>query len=472
MESDSSKGATSDGERRGSLFALSFRGHSVELTVHAAPEGARAASVGEVCTALKDLPLDGFPLAKVLAAVKAQAGAPVPLGEIELPADTPDEWVIKVSPSKLAVYVIPVSAGGPLVSREDVRGRLAALGVNSGLLDGVIDGFSPAQPLRTVTKIAQGVPATIGTDATFEFAFDPNAHAAPVEQEDGSVDFRAAIVTRCVDEGALLMTLHPPVPGEPGRDVFGAALLAKPVAGRPLAAFCGAGTKVDGETLVAAIAGRPVLHGEKVEVLPVYEVAGDVDFSVGNIDFNGDVVIGGDVHPGFIIRAGASVTVKGIVDRATVTAGKNITARGISGDDHSHLQAGNEVVAHYLHNATVTAGTTVKALREIVNCKIHAARVETAPNARIVGGSIEAADEVDAGIIGSPHGVPTEITVLRGSQAHPPVVRARRSIHPRVVLRVHHVVLHVADDYKATSFWEFEGEISQLGPAASPPKAA
>ena len=123
-------------------------------------------------------------------------------------------------------------------------------------------------------------------------------------------------------------------------------------------------------------------------------------------------------------------------------------------------------------NATVTAGTTVKALREIVNCKIHAARVETAPNARIVGGSIEAADEVDAGIIGSPHGVPTEITVLRGSPAHPPVVRARRSIHSRVVLRVHHAVLNVDDDYKGTSFWEFEGEISQLGPAASAPKAA
>ncbi|MBA4180242.1 MAG: hypothetical protein C0506_06585 [Anaerolinea sp.] len=481
MESDSSTGPASDGERSGGLFEFSFRGRTVELAVHPAPDGLRPASAGEVCAALKDLPLDSYPLENVLAAVKAQTGTPVAVGEIESPADTPDDWAVKVSPSKLAAYVLPVSSGsepdsaetgGPIVSSDDLRGRLAAAGVTSGLLEDVIAGFSPARTLESATKVAQGIPPSSGQEATFEFGFDPNPRNAPVEQEDGSVDYRAAVVSRFVDEGALLVTRHPAVPGRSGMDVFGALLLVRPVSERMLSVLCGKGTRVVGETLVATSGGRPVLHGAKVEVLPVYEVKGDVDFSVGNIEFNGDVVVGGDVHPGFAIRAEGSVTVKGIIDRATVTAGKDIMARGISGDDHSHLEAGNEVVAHYLHNATVTAGALVKAHREIVNCTIHAVRVETAPNARIVGGVIEAVDEVDAGIIGSPRGVPTEITVLRGSASHPPVVRARRSIHSRVVVRVHHMVWNVDDDYKGTSFWEFQGEISRLGPAASAPKAA
>jgi hypothetical protein len=477
MESGSSTDPADAGERCGGLFELLVRGRTVELTVHAPPDGARPASAGEVCAALKDLPLDSYPMEKVFAAVKAQAGVPVAVGDIELAGDTLGEWVVKVSPSKLAAYLVPAAPGdagtdGPMVREADLRASLAALGVTSGLLEDVLATFSPGRSFASAMKVAQGRPAASGKDATLAFAFDPNPHNAPVEQEDGSVDYRAAAASRFVEEGALLVTRHPSVPGEAGLDVFGAVVPARPVADRALAAICGRDTKIAGDTLVATIGGRPVLNGEKVEVLPVYEVAGDVDFSIGNIEFNGDVVVGGDVQPGFVIRAGGSVTVKGIIDRATITAGRDITARGVSGDDHSYLEAGNEVVAHYLHNARVTAGVLVKAHREIVNCTVHAVRVETAATARIVGGTIEAVDEVDAGIIGSPSGVPTEVTVLRGSAAHPAVVRARRSIHPRVVLKVHHVVLSVDDDCKGTSFWEFEGEMSQLGPAATPPKAA
>ena len=481
MESGDSTGSRNPEERFGGPFELAFRARAVELTVFSVPEGAHRASAGEVCAALKDLPLDSFSLEKVLAAVKGQSGEAVVVGEVELRSDTVDDWVVKVSPSKLVAYVVPKpvecdlpgsETPGPVVGDEELRARLSAFGVVSGLLEGVITSFSPGRRLESVEKVAEGVPATPGRDATLELAFDPNPHNAPVEQEDGSVDYRAAVVQRFVDEGALLVTRHPPVPGEPGKDVFGNAVAPRPASDRALATMRGKATTIVGDTLVAAIGGRPVVQGEKIEVLAVYEVAKDVDFSIGNIEFNGDVIIGGDVHPGFSIRAAGSVIVRGIVDRASVTAGKDITARGITGDAHSRIEAGNDVVANYIHNASVTAGAMVKAHREIVNCVVHATRVQTAPAARIVGGTIEAVVEVDAGTIGSPRGVPTEVTVLRGAEGHPPVVRARHSIHSRVTLKVHHVVFAVDDDYKGTSFWEFEGEISQLGPAASAPKAA
>ena len=472
------------GDRGGGLFVLSFRGRSLELTVHAPPDGSHPVSAGEVCAALADLPLDSFPMERVFATVKAQAGVAVTLGEIDLPDG---DWAVKVSPNKLRAYFVPASHGEetdltatddtaaadvPSVSEADLRARLAALGVKSGLLGDVLACFSLTGSPESVTKVAQGLPAGTGKAATLEFVFDPKPHNAPVEQEDGSVDYRAAIVSRFVEAGAPLVVLHPAVHGEPGEDVLGAAVPARPVAERPLAAISGRDTKIVGDTLVASIGGRPVLHGEKVEVLAVYEVKGDVDFSVGNIEFNGDILVGGDVHPGFVVRAGGSVMVKGIIDRATIAAGRDITARGVSGDDNSYLEAGNAVVAHYIHNATVTAGTLVKAHREIVNCTIHALRVETTSTARIVGGSIEAITEVDAGTIGSPRGVPTRVTVLRGAEGQPAVIRARRSIHARVVVKVHHAVLSVDEDCKGTSFWELDGEISQLGPGASAPKVA
>jgi len=378
----------------------------------------------------------------------------------------------------MAAYAVPVppkgdppdeTAGPPVVSEEDLRARLTAIGINSGLLAETLASFSPPRPLESATRVAEGVPATSGKNATLEYAFDANPHITPVELEDGSVDYHAAMVRRFVEAGAVLVRRVPPDAGEPGKDVFGIAIPPRPVVDKNLNSLRGKDTRIEGDNLVAVIAGRPVTHGDKIEVLPIYEVRGDVDFAVGNLDFIGDVLVGGDVKPGFVIYAGGSVTVRGIVDRATIVAGKDITVWGMSGEGNHSLEAGHEVIAHYIHNATVTAGVMVKAHREIVNCTVRAPRVETAPIARIVGGSIEAVAEVDAGTIGSPRGVPTEITVERGIDGRSGVVRARRSIHPRVILKVHHAVWCVDDDYPASSFWEYAGEISRLGPTSRGP---
>ncbi len=460
-------------------FELGVRGTTVELIVHPPADGARAVNAGEVSSALADFPVDRPLMDRVFAAVNAAAATPVAVGIIELPASNTEPWGVKISPSKMAAYVVPnvlkgcppeAAPGHPIVSEADIRARLAAMGVNRGLLDDALAGFGRAQPLESATRVAAGIPPEPGKNASLDYEFDPNPRPAPVELEDGSIDYRASLVHRYVQAGAILVRRTPPVPGKPGMNVLGAALPPRPVIDRSLTPLRGKETEIVGDTLVAVIGGRPVVRGNRVEVLPVYEVRGNVDFSVGNIDFIGDVLVGGDVESGFTVRAGGSVTVRGVVDRATIVADKDITVRGMSGDANSHMQAGHAITAHYLHNAVVTAGVLVRAQLEIVNCTVRAQRVETAPNGRIVGGTIAAVAEVDAGTIGSPRGVPTEITVERGAEGQPAVVRARKSIHPRVVLKVRNAGWSVDDDYPGSSLWEFEGAVSRLGPAATGPE--
>ena len=56
--------------------------------------------------------------------------------------------------------------------------------------------------------------------------------------------------------------------------------------------------------MYAAIDGLFTLTGgETINVFPIYEVNGDVDYHTGNIDFVGTVVIRGNVLTGFRIRA-------------------------------------------------------------------------------------------------------------------------------------------------------------------------
>ena len=208
----------------------------------------------------------------------------------------------------------------------------------------------------------------------------------------------------------------------------------------------------------------------RIDVVEVYEIASDLDYSVGNIAFSGDVIVRGDVKPGFEIVAGGSVTVRGITEGATIKAQRDITVAGVIGG--SVLEAGGDIVAQYFNNARVTASGQVTVNREIINATVEAQRVVTAPAGRIVGGSVTAHKEVDAGTLGSHEAVTTEITVDAPAHDDSAVVRARRVAYPGVIVRVSIALLLTSDELPGVSFWNVAGRIVRLGAGAGHGEAA
>jgi plasmid replication initiation protein len=126
--------------------------------------------------------------------------------------------------------------------------------------------------------------------------------------------------------------------------------------------------------------------------------------------------------------------------------------------------------AQYVHKVHLTVKGSLVINRELVGCIVMAAKVQTSPNGRIVGGEVTATDEISAGTLGSPQAVPTAVTVLSGDAKHPAVIRATRTVHAATWVKVRHSAQNVMDDLPGSSFWEFEGELWRLGPAASAPQ--
>ena len=56
----------------------------------------------------------------------------------------------------------------------------------------------------------------------------------------------------------------------------------------------------------------------------VLDISGDVDLNIGNIDFNGDVNITGNVITGVTIRAMGSIYIGGYVEGAVIKSNKDI----------------------------------------------------------------------------------------------------------------------------------------------------
>lgn len=455
-------------------FSLSFRGPHLELTVFPPAKDARPLSAETVIEAAEDFPVEAA-ADRVLMAVRQHSGAPVTIGEARL-QDPSREWEIQPSANRMFAYLVPRAAlnepgAVPVVIEEDaLRRAVAAAGVVHGLIEDSFATFRPSETAGHVIPVAHGTRLVHGADARIEFTFQ-NQALAPILRDDGSVDHHAA-ASRSVEAGSILAVRHPLREGTPGTDVLGLGIVVPPPVDHPLAAVAGAGTRVAGDTLVADRAGGPVMNGGKVDVLLVYEVKGDVDYSVGNIQFSGDVVIGGDVYPGFSINVEGSVTVRGVVDRATIEAGRDIVARGIVGDGRGLISAGANMSVGYAHQANIAVGGTLAVNREIVGCTVFADAVQTSPSGRIVGGDITARQEISTAVLGSMQEVPTHVTILRSTEHQEPVIRATRAVHAGTTITLGKGILRVSDDLPGSSFWEVEGQVTRLGSTATTAKAA
>lgn len=180
--------------------------------------------------------------------------------------------------------------------------------------------------------IAQGIPPKAGNDGRVELLFHPASKMPISAEEEEIIDFRERYVFTSVVEGEILAIKHPPGLGTPGTSVKGDVILPPPP--KDVALFGGEGVVLtkDGKRAVATRAGRPVAsttrNAVRVSIIPELVNDGDVDLSSGNINFNGDVLISGNVEEGMEVKAGGNIRIGGLVSRARIHAAGSIWIRG------------------------------------------------------------------------------------------------------------------------------------------------
>lgn len=205
----------------------------------------------------------------------------------------------------------------------------------------------------TPVTVAKGEAPVPGTDARMEYHVEREITYTQAAPTDEKVDYRDVIRIPSVNPGQLLATKYPQQPGQNGTAVTGEIVPPLPPKDIFLVTKRGA-TEVaeEGVTRVyAAIPGRPVVEETgkfkiAVGVQEKFIHSGDVGLATGNINFNGDVEITGNVTETMTVNAGGSVAVFGNIAGATVNAGGSIAVRG--GTIQSTLLSGG-VQAVYAH---------------------------------------------------------------------------------------------------------------------------
>ena len=262
--------------------------------------------------------------------------------------------------------------------------------------------------------LLQGTPAIPGKNGYFEWdqACDPQKHKEALAQQE-ELDRRSYYGVSnliIVKKGDVLGKLYPPTQGQPGQDVLGRQIPPQPGTEHKLEPGKNVHLRQDACTFQAQCDGEPCLTGPKLEVDPVLNIKGNVDFATGNISYSGEVLISGDIKDLFTVRSGGDITVGGTVEAATIDSGGSLNAnRGIFGKEKGTLKVANQLTARYLSNVAAWVKGDVNVGAEIVNTYLNSAANVLLEKGAIHGGKITATGSIEAPVLGSPAGVRTII---------------------------------------------------------------
>ncbi|MEJ8546462.1 DUF342 domain-containing protein [Brevibacillus borstelensis] len=331
---------------------------------------------------------------------------------------------VKISQDKLEAGIMLVIADQELgsqfqITETEVRVALRQKKITHGILDQVVQELCrhPEKFANAYVTIASGIAPVPGKDGQIEYTFldQHQDEKRPKELEDGRVDYYSITSIPNVAKGQLLARKTPPLPGKPGTAVTGEPIVPK--AGKDAVLKPGKNVVLNAERtmLYSAIDGQvSFTDNDKVNVFPVFEVNGDVDFSVGNIDFVGTVVIRGNIPTGFRVKASGDIRVLGSVEGAELEAGGSVEIKsGIVAQDKGQVIAGNNVKTSFIQNANVTAGNQVVVSQSIMFSQVRAGKqiICNGPKGIIIGGTLQAGEKITARVIGNTSATPTVLEV-------------------------------------------------------------
>ena len=151
--------------------------------------------------------------------------------------------------------------------------------------------------------------------------------------------------------------------------------------------------------------GQPKWTGNKVNVVPVLEINTDIDFTTGNVDFTGSVVIRGSVISGFTVKAMGDIDIGGSVEMCTIECGGNLTIRqGIVGGERAFILCRGNLTTKFIDKATVYCEGNIFVHESLLFSTVSSAGdIEmSGKKGFIMGGTTRASKSVMANRIGTP----------------------------------------------------------------------
>lgn len=288
-------------------------------------------------------------------------------------------------------------------------------GVNEGIIYDVFYGDIPS---KKEVLIARGVLPIDGEDAVINL-YDISERK-PVIGKDGRADFYDLNLIDVIQKGEWLGEKIPATEGQSGKSVTGNIVPAKKGKDKLLRydTFTVDEVIENGiHILRAKIDGAVIIENGKVKVDNHLIISRDVDYSTGNLDFNGFITIKGTVKDGFSVTAKNDIAILsdmgiGATGKIESLEGSIYIKGGVNGKGITFIEAKKDVYTKYCNESNIIAGGKIDIGFYSMDSELRAERVFLDnKNGRVIGGKINAKSQIVAGVIGSKYEKKTEVYV-------------------------------------------------------------
>lgn len=256
--------------------------------------------------------------------------------------------------------------------------------------------------------IAKGKPASQGEDSVIKY-FTRSDRKIEIKK-DGKADYYNLNLIDSVKKGEWLGEKTFATLGENGFNIKGEILPATTGTDEPLLydensiRLC----EENGKLVLRALSdGAVSFENNKICVQSHLIIEGDVDFSTGNINFDGHVTIKGTIKDGFNVSALNDISILG--EMGVGTAGKISSRRGslfikggVNGKGITDIYADQNVYTKYANEVSITAGREINIGYYAIGCDLYGDKILiNGMNGRLISGSVYAKSQVIVGVIGN-----------------------------------------------------------------------
>lgn len=336
--------------------------------------------------------------------------------------------VIKFNNLKTKAYLrLNINDNGTPLEINMLNDIIKQAGISYGLKTDILEDLANHPVFDIDIEIASGREPVNGEDGKIQYMITRSS-VVPKLLPDGRVDYQDLGIVSNVKKGEILAKIILPTKGVNGIDVFGRELKAKD--GRAVIPPIGKNVVLNGQDIISEIDGQPVWVGGKISVFQQFEVKGDVDYSVGNIDFIGSVHIHGNVNMGFKIKAKGDIIIDGILDSSELLGeGNIIVKKGIQGEGKGLIKCKGDLTTKYIENCEIEVDGSIYC-EAILYSKIMCDNGIYVKGKRgvIINSVIKAKNEVVANNIGSPMYAHTEIEVGFDPEIKAKVINVKNNI--------------------------------------------
>ncbi len=304
---------------------------------------------------------------------------------------------------------------GITLTQDDIAKKLTALGVIFGIDWAAVDRMISGKQYDRGIVVASGSPPKPSKDAFIQEKLKIDADVKPVMDKDDKADYKNVDNIHQVKKGDVLAVKTPATQGDGGSDIFGKSQPMPP--GKDVSFKLGVNTEVsaDGLTLISSTGGYVYHLAGAICVGVIYVHKGDVDFKSGNLHYQGDIQVLGDVTTGFTVEAQGNILIEGSVDAGVVVShGGDVTIKaGVFGHNTGRIAAKGNINIMGAQDIRIECEsgmlTVEKALR---NCSVLAKSVKAdASGCSVVGGDFKAFGDVHIAALGG-EGCHTEIFIV------------------------------------------------------------